>query len=202
MFLHREWCLHHSPTVVAWSSMDCNCTGTKGTASDVLRQRRKSRTNDRPPLPPPRSPEGPGGPCKLQEGPAGERKQGEYPYPPVPVKRATPRSSNTKRADEESQTVIPPNPEGDWLQELVRQPNCHQNRKNDVITSFVALGRSMSTETIHDDVPLNCAMLNAVDDHSITRNNERANILRRIQMSEEIGQIGHVRLIEKTGTTA
>ena len=36
--LHREWRLHHSPTVVAGSSKDCNCTRTKGTASDVQRR--------------------------------------------------------------------------------------------------------------------------------------------------------------------
>ena len=28
--LHRECRLRHAPTVVAWSSLDCRCTGTKG----------------------------------------------------------------------------------------------------------------------------------------------------------------------------
>ena len=42
--LHREWCLHHSPTVVAGSSMDRICTGTKGTASGVLRTTGADRT--------------------------------------------------------------------------------------------------------------------------------------------------------------
>ena len=73
--------------------------GPKRTTSGV-RESRKPRTNDRPPLPSPSIPGGTRGDCKLQEDPVGERKLGEYPYPPVPVKRTTPRSSNNKRADE------------------------------------------------------------------------------------------------------
>ena len=50
-------------------------------------ERRKPRTNDRPPLPSPLIPGGTRGDCKLQEEPVGVRLQGECPYPPVPVKR-------------------------------------------------------------------------------------------------------------------
>ena len=36
--LHRECRLRHSPTVVAGSSLDCCCTGNKGTASGIERR--------------------------------------------------------------------------------------------------------------------------------------------------------------------
>ena len=41
--LRREWRLRHSPTVVAGSSMDYRCTGTKGRASVVLRKEKATR---------------------------------------------------------------------------------------------------------------------------------------------------------------
>ena len=56
--LHREWRLHHSPTVVARSSMGCDCTKTRWTVSDVRQRRRRPHLERRqgerakqPPLP-------------------------------------------------------------------------------------------------------------------------------------------------------
>ena len=49
--LHREWRLRHSPTVVAGSSTDCRCTGTKGKTS-VVPHKEKSN-EEAPPSPSP-----------------------------------------------------------------------------------------------------------------------------------------------------
>ena len=95
--LHRECRLRHAPTVVAGSSMDCCCTGNKGTASGVKRRgadratkegKASGRSDRHCHLP--STPGGARGACDLQEEPGRVRV-------PVASYNKTPSSRNSGR---------------------------------------------------------------------------------------------------------